>query len=86
MVLLQLRPEREAVLGFVRQYCDRALAAAAARAAEMAPGLLIDTDPVEGPAERAVTGSGWAAVMLVVGCRAAAPWRSCHPISIPSSA
>jgi nucleotide-binding universal stress UspA family protein len=69
MVLLQLRPERDAALGFVRQYRDQALAAAAARAAEMAPGLLIDTDPVEGQAERAVTGSGSGAVMLVVGFR-----------------
>ena len=69
MVLLQLRPERDVALGFVRQYRDQALAAAAARAAEMAPGLLIDTDPVEGQAERAVTGSGSGAVMLVVGFR-----------------
>ena len=69
MVLLQLRPERDAALGFVRQYRDQALAAAAARAAEMAPGLLIDTDPVEGQAGRAVTGSGSGAVMLVVGFR-----------------
>ncbi len=69
MVLLQLRPERDAALGFVRQYRDQALAAAAARAAEMAPGLLIDTEPVEGQAERAVTGSGSGAVMLVVGFR-----------------
>ena len=37
MVVLGLRPEREAALGFVREYRDRALAAAAARAAEMAP-------------------------------------------------
>jgi Universal stress protein family len=36
---------------------------------EMAPSLLIDTDPAEGPAERAVTGSGSGAVMLVVGFR-----------------
>lgn len=69
MVLLQLRPERDAALGFVRQYRDWALAAAAARAAEMAPGLLIDTDQAEGQAERAVTGSGSGAVMLVVGFR-----------------
>jgi nucleotide-binding universal stress UspA family protein len=69
VVLLQLRPERDAALGFVRQYRGRTLAAAAARAAEMAPGLLIDTDPVEGQAERAVIGSGSGAVMLVVGYR-----------------
>src|SRR5579864_3253321 len=56
MVLLQLRPERDAALRFVRQCRDRALAAAAARAAETAPGLLMDTDPVEGQAEQAVIG------------------------------
>jgi nucleotide-binding universal stress UspA family protein len=69
MVLLQLRPERDAVLGFVREHRDRALAAAAARAAEMAPGLPIDTDPLEGLAAWAVTGSGSGASMLVVGSR-----------------
>ena len=69
MVLLQLKPERDAVLGFVREHRDRALTAAAARAAEMAPGLLISTDPLEGPAAQAVTGSGPGALMLVVGSR-----------------
>jgi nucleotide-binding universal stress UspA family protein len=69
MVMLQLLPERDAVLGFVREYRDRALAAAADRAAEMAPGLLIGTEPVEGRAARAVTESGSDALMLVVGFR-----------------
>ena len=69
MVVLGLQPEREAALGFVRDYRDRALAAAAARAAEIAPGLLIGTDPVEGQAARAVTESGSDALMLVVGFR-----------------
>jgi nucleotide-binding universal stress UspA family protein len=69
MVVLPLQPERDAVLGFVRDYRDRALAAAAARAAEIAPGLLIDTDPVEGPRALAVTGSGPGALMLVTGSR-----------------
>jgi nucleotide-binding universal stress UspA family protein len=69
MVLLQLKPERDAVLGFVREHRDRALTAAAARAAEMAPSLLISTDPLEGPAAQAVTGSGPGALMLVVGSR-----------------
>ena len=67
--MLELQPEREAALGFVRDYRDRVLAAAAARAAEMAPGLLIGTDPVEGQAARAVTKSGSDALMLVVGFR-----------------
>jgi nucleotide-binding universal stress UspA family protein len=66
---LQLKPERDVVLGFVREHRDRALAAAAARAAGMAPGLLISTDPLEGPPARAVTGSGSGALMLVVGSR-----------------
>jgi nucleotide-binding universal stress UspA family protein len=69
MVLLPLQPERDAALGFVREHRDRALAAAAARATEMAPGLRIDTYPVEGQAARAVTGSGSGALMLVVGFR-----------------
>ena len=69
MVVLQLQPERDAVLGYVREERDRALAAAVARAARLAPGLLIDTDPVEGQAARAVTDSGSGALMLVVGFR-----------------
>jgi nucleotide-binding universal stress UspA family protein len=69
LVMLQRKPERDAVLGFVREHRDRALAAAVARAAEMAPGLLIETDPLEGPAALAVTGSGPGALMLVVGSR-----------------
>ena len=66
---LQLKPERDVVLGFVCEHRDRALAAAVARAAEMAPGLLISTHPLEGPPARAVTGSGSGALMLVVGSR-----------------
>ena len=69
MVVLQLQPERDAVLGYVREQRSRAMAAAAARAARLAPGLLIDTDPVEGPAARAVTDSGSGALMLVAGFR-----------------
>jgi nucleotide-binding universal stress UspA family protein len=69
MVLLPLQPERDAAVGFVREHRDRALAAAAAHAAEMAPGLRIDIYPVEGQAARAVTGSGSGALMLVVGFR-----------------
>ena len=48
---------------------DRALAAAAERAAGMAPGLLIDTDPLAGAPAEAVTESGAGALMLVVGSR-----------------
>ena len=45
MVLLQIRPDRDAAAGFLREQRNRALAAAAARAAEIAPGLLIHTEP-----------------------------------------
>jgi nucleotide-binding universal stress UspA family protein len=71
MVLLQIRPDRDAVAGFLREQRDRALAAAAARAAEMAPGLPVYTEPLQGQPARAVTGSGSGALMLVVGSRGA---------------
>ena len=48
---------------------DAALAAAAARAAKVAPGLLIDTDQLTGPPAQAITESGAGALMLVVGSR-----------------
>ena len=48
---------------------DRALAAAAERAAKTAPGLLIDTDQLTGAPAEAVTESGAGALMLVVGSR-----------------
>jgi nucleotide-binding universal stress UspA family protein len=69
IVMLPLRPEHDAVLGFVREHRDRALAAAAARAAGIAPGLLIETVPLEGPAAQAVAGGGPGALMLVTGSR-----------------
>lgn len=69
MAMLPLQPERDAVLGFVREYRDRALVTAAARAAAAAPGLAISTDPLEGPAAQAVTSSGPGALMLVTGSR-----------------
>jgi nucleotide-binding universal stress UspA family protein len=48
---------------------DQALATAAERAAKTAPGVLIDTDPLHGPAAQAVTESGAGAQMLVLGSR-----------------
>lgn len=69
MVMLPLRPERDAVLGFVREHRDQALTAAAARAAGIAPGLPIETVPLEGPAAQAVAGGGSGALMLVTGSR-----------------
>jgi nucleotide-binding universal stress UspA family protein len=48
---------------------DRALAAAAERAAKVAPDLLIDTDQLSGQPAEAITESGAGALMLVVGSR-----------------
>jgi nucleotide-binding universal stress UspA family protein len=48
---------------------DRALAAAAERAAKMAPGVLIDTDQLTGQPAQAITESGAGALMLVLGSR-----------------
>jgi nucleotide-binding universal stress UspA family protein len=50
---------------------DQGLAAAAARAAAAAPGLLIDTDVLTGAPAEAVADSGSGALMLVVGSRGA---------------
>jgi nucleotide-binding universal stress UspA family protein len=69
LVLLPLQPERDAVLGFVRDQRDRVLATAAAQAADIAPGLKISTEPLDGPAAQAVAGSGLDALMLVTGSR-----------------
>jgi nucleotide-binding universal stress UspA family protein len=48
---------------------DQALATAAERAAKTAHGVLIDTDPLSGPAAEAVTESGSGAQLLVLGSR-----------------
>jgi len=48
---------------------DQALAAAAERAAKAAPGVLIDTDPLDGRPAQAVADSGSGALMLVLGSR-----------------
>jgi nucleotide-binding universal stress UspA family protein len=48
---------------------DTALAAAAARAAQAAPDLLIDTDELTGDPADAITDSAAGALMLVVGSR-----------------
>jgi nucleotide-binding universal stress UspA family protein len=59
----------DTVADHLREDRDRALAAAAERAAQTAPGLLIDTDQLTGPPAQAVTDSGAGALMLVVGSR-----------------
>jgi nucleotide-binding universal stress UspA family protein len=48
---------------------NRALAAAAERAAKTAAGVLIDTDELTGPVAQAVTEAGSGALMLVLGSR-----------------
>lgn len=73
MVVLPLQPERDAVLGYVREQRDRAL---------LAPGLPIDTDPVEGQAARAVTESGSDALMLVTGFRGTGAFAATVPGSV----
>ncbi len=59
----------DTVADLLQQDRDRALAAGAQRAAEVAPGLLIDTDMLTGQPAQAVTDSGTGALMLVVGSR-----------------
>ena len=61
------RPDSDFVAGLIGEERDRALAAAAARAAELAPGLRINTVPLAGLPAQAVTESGSGASMLVLG-------------------
>jgi nucleotide-binding universal stress UspA family protein len=67
LLSLLAQPDSDYVAGLIREECDRALAAAAARAAEVAPGLQVDTVPLAGPPAQAVTESGSGASMLVLG-------------------
>jgi nucleotide-binding universal stress UspA family protein len=53
----------------IRQHRDQALAAAAERATQTAPGLLVDADQLIGSPAEAVTEAGSGALMLVVGSR-----------------
>jgi nucleotide-binding universal stress UspA family protein len=69
MTGLQVRPDRDHVADLIRAERDRALDAAASRAAALAPGLVIVTDPLGGPPAQVVTGTGSDASMLVVGSR-----------------
>lgn len=67
MLNLIVPPDRDFVADLIREERDRALAAAAARAAEIAPGLQVTTVPLAGPPAQAVTDSGSDASMLVLG-------------------
>ncbi|MDQ2812463.1 MAG: universal stress protein [Actinomycetota bacterium] len=62
-------PGLETVTDVMSQDRDRALAAAAARAATVSPDLLVDTDRLTGAPAQAVAESGSGAMMLVVGSR-----------------
>jgi nucleotide-binding universal stress UspA family protein len=59
----------ETVSDLIRDESDYALTAATARAAKVAPNLLIDADHLEGGPAEAVTEAGSGALMLVVGSR-----------------
>jgi len=71
MTALQIQPELDRVADFLRSERELALDVAASRAARRAPGLVIVTDPVDGPPAHAVVESGSSASMLVVGSRGA---------------
>jgi len=61
--------EYQTVSDLITTHSDVALAAAVARAAKIAPDLLIDTDHLDGAPADAVTAAGSGALMLVVGSR-----------------
>ncbi len=68
--------ELETVATTLRKNRDRALAAAARAAADIAPELLVDTDSLEGAPAQAITASGSGALMLVVGSRGASAFTA----------
>jgi nucleotide-binding universal stress UspA family protein len=59
----------ETVAASIVKNRDQDLAAAARAAAAIAPDVLVDTDPLDGPPAQAVTHSGSGSLMLVVGSR-----------------
>jgi nucleotide-binding universal stress UspA family protein len=69
MVGNQGHSDYETVSDTIRDENDHALSVAAARAAKVAPDLLIDADHLEGAPADAVTSAGSGALMLVVGSR-----------------
>jgi len=76
MVTSQGHSEYQTVSDAIRSDSDVALSTAAARAAKIAPDLLIDTDHLEGAPADAVTASGSGALMLVVGSRGVGEFRA----------
>jgi nucleotide-binding universal stress UspA family protein len=69
MVGSQGHSDYETVSDVIRDESDYALTAATARAAKVAPDLLIDADHLSGGPAEAVTEAGSGALMLVVGSR-----------------
>ena len=69
MVGSQGHSDYETVSDVIRDESDYALTAATARAAKVAPDLLIDADHLTGGPAEAVTEAGSGALMLVVGSR-----------------
>ena len=69
MVSSQGHSDYETVSDVIRDESDHALTAATARAAKVAPDLLIDADHLTGGPAEAVTAAGSGALMLVVGSR-----------------
>ncbi len=58
MIGLQVRPDRDFTADLIHHERDQAFDAATARAAEVAPGLQVETLPLSGPPAQAVTQSG----------------------------
>jgi nucleotide-binding universal stress UspA family protein len=69
MIGLQVRPDRDFAANLIHQELGQAFGASAARAAEVAPDLQVDTVLLSGPPTRAVTESGSGTLMLVLGSR-----------------
>jgi nucleotide-binding universal stress UspA family protein len=67
MIGLQVRPDRDFAADLIHGERDQAFGAAAARAAEVAPGVQVDTVALSGPPAQTVTESGSGALMLVLG-------------------
>jgi len=68
--------EYETVSDVLAENRDHALAAAAARAAKAAPGLLIDADRLGGSPDQGLVASGSGALMLVLGSRGVSEFRA----------
>jgi len=65
------RGQPDVVADKIRASCERALATAAQRAAEIEPGLAVDTALLPGPSAQALVDAAADAAMLVVGSRGA---------------